>query len=128
MIYKRGKIYWYQFQIHGRRIRESAKTTNKAAALKAEADKRVCLVNGGRPSFRKSNPIFRDFVEKDFLDWSQIQNRRNTYKRYRVSSKPLTEFFSQMKLDQISTNDIEQFKLRRLKHCSPAGVNRDLAA
>jgi integrase len=127
MIYKRGKVYWYQFQIHGRRIRESAKTTNKAAALKAEAEKRVSLGNGGRPSYPETNPIFRDFVE-EFLNWSLAQNKRNTHKRYRVSSKSLTRFFDRMKLDEISTCDIEQFKLKRLKQCSPAGVNRDLAA
>src|SRR5919197_164122 len=128
MIYKRGKIYWYQFQIHGRRIRESAKTTNKAAAFKAEADKMVSLLNGVRPSPPKRHVTFKDFVEVDFLNWSQVQNRQNTHKRYRVSAKPLVRFFGQMRLEEITTSDIEQFKLKRMKQCSPAGVNRDLAA
>ena len=89
------------------------------AALRAEADKRVSLLNGGRSSPPRGNPIFREFVETEFLNWSQAQNKRNTHKRYCVSSKPLTGFLGRMRLDEITTNDIELFKLKRLRQCSP---------
>ncbi len=46
MIYKRGKTYWYQFQINGKRIRASAETTNKHVALQAEATRRLAGASG----------------------------------------------------------------------------------
>jgi integrase len=123
MIYKRGRIFWYEFTIDGRRVRASAKTTNKVAALKAEAEHRL---RGPRETQVRTYR-FESFVEK-FLDWSEAQNKPNTHKRYHVSSKPLCGFFGSMKLDQLRTANIEQFKMKRLKECSPAGVNRDLSA
>jgi hypothetical protein len=46
MIVKRGKYYHYQFQINGKRYRGSTKSTNEAAALRIEAERRTaCLRN-----------------------------------------------------------------------------------
>ena len=122
MIYKRGNVFWYEFSVNGTRIRESARTSNKVRALRAEANRRV----GYTPQAKSK--AFGDFVRTDFLVWSQAQNKPNTHKRYSVSSRVLERFFGTMKLDRISTAHIEQFKIARLKECSPSGVNRDLAA
>jgi len=64
------------------------------------------------------------------LQWSLLQHQAhlNTHKRYRVSSKALVQFYGRIELDEITTASIEQFKLKRLNQCTPAGVNRDLAA
>src|SRR5207247_3767538 len=46
MIVKRGEYYHYQFQIDGKRYRGSTKSTNKAEALRSEAERRMaCLRN-----------------------------------------------------------------------------------
>jgi hypothetical protein len=45
-VYKRGDLYWYEFEFSGERIRESAKTRNKNIALKKEAAHRVRLSKG----------------------------------------------------------------------------------
>ena len=42
-VYKRGKVYWYEFQYAGRRYRESAETTSKVKAQQAERDHRKVL-------------------------------------------------------------------------------------
>src|SRR6266508_3722330 len=76
MIYKRGKVYWFQFVYSGVRYRESTHVTHK---------------------------------------------------RYRVSSKPLLKFY-RGKVSEIDVASVERFKVARLKECSSAGVNRDLAA
>ncbi len=36
MIYKRGRIYWYEFSFQGQRIRESSHTNSKTIARDAE--------------------------------------------------------------------------------------------
>ena len=35
-VFKRGKVWWYEFIFAGKRIRESAKTTSKTVAKEAE--------------------------------------------------------------------------------------------
>ena len=62
-----------------------------------------------------------------FSSWSEAQNKPNIYKRYKVSLKPQSGFFGKLKVDHIDAGQIERFKVWRLKQCSPAGVNRDLA-
>ncbi len=126
-VFKRGEVYWYEFRFKGIRVRESTGMTNKTAAMRMEALKRAELLRGRG---LVAAPPFDQFVQGDFLPWSLVQHQAhpNTHKRYRVSSKPLVHFFGRMKLDEITAGSIEQFKLKRLNQCSPAGVNRDLAA
>jgi hypothetical protein len=91
--------------------------------MRVEARKKTEIVMGKR---RKEAPDFSKFVE-EFLTWSQAQNKASTHKRYRVSSKPLLKFF-RGKVSEIDVASVERFKVARLKECSTAGVNRDLAA
>ncbi len=126
-VYKRGGKYWYEFVHKGVRVRRPTGLTNKSAAMRMEALKRAELLSGRA---LLAAPHFDQFVLEDFLPWSLVQHQAhlNTHKRYRVSSKPLVQFYGGIKLDEITTASIEQFKLKRLNQCSPAGVNRDLAA
>ena len=122
MIYKRGNVYWFQFVYNGVRYRESTGLTHKAEAMRVEARKKTEIIMG---KTRKEAPDFSKFVE-EFLTWSQAQ-KSSTHKRYRVSSKPLLKYF-RGKVSEIDMASVERFKVSRLKECSPAGVNRDLAA
>jgi len=123
MIYKRGNVYWFKFVYNGVQYRGSTRLTHKAEAMRVEARKKTEIIMG---KTRKEAPDFSKFVE-EFLTWSQAQNKASTHKRYRVSSKPLLKFF-RGKVSEIDVASVERFKVSRLKECSPAGVNRDLAA
>jgi integrase len=126
MIYKRGKVYWYQFIVNGRRIRESTKARNRAAALQVEADRRRQELTGDFVKHRIPAQAFDSFAA-DFLIWSQTQNKPRTHKRYVVSSKPLIGFLGSKKLNAITVDDIEQFKIQRKTQVTNSGANRDLA-
>lgn len=123
MIYKRGNVYWFKFVYNGVRYRESTHLTNKTEAMRMEARRKTEIVLG---KTRKEAPPFSVFA-KEFLTWSKAQNKPSTHKRYRVSSKPLLRFFQQ-KVSELDAASVEKFKVSRLKECSAAGVNRDLAA
>ncbi len=124
MVFKRGNRWWYEFTYKGRRIRGSAQTTNKTRALRVEAERRLRCGESliARPQ------RFGHFLSQTYLVWSASQNKQQTHRRYAVSAKPLVAFFGSEKLDEITNQQIEQFKLWRLKQCTAAGVNRDLAA
>src|SRR5438067_1980814 len=126
VIYKRGKTYWYQFQINGRRIRESAKTTNQQVALRREAARRLAPLNGREGSIRNLGKFEDIFAE--FLSGVAAHVKPRTLERYRVSGRQLAAHFEARKALQICSRDIEDFKCLRLQECSNAGTNRDLAA
>ena len=130
-IYKRGAVYWYEFQFQGQRIRESTGLNNKTSAERAEAIRKAELAEGRAGIVRRAScPNFEDFVNNEFLPWSKKQHQAHprTHQRYRVASKPLIEFFGKLHLDAIAPSQVERFKLMRSEEISPAGANRDLAA
>jgi len=130
-VYKRGGVYWYEFWFRGQRFRQSTGLNNKTAALRAEAIRKAELAEGRAGiAQRKHCPAFESFVENEFLPWSEKQHEAhpNTHKRYKVSSKPLIEFFGKYRLDAISPGLVENFKMSRSGEITAAGTNRDLAA
>ena len=135
-VFKRGKVYWYEFVFSGARVRESAKTVNKHVARQAEAAHRLRLARaeaGIAP--RCQTPTLREFSE-DFLRQIRVE----------CASKPLTILFYESKLarllqseladcrlDEIDENKIETYvrarrgqASRRNKPVSVASTNREL--
>lgn len=130
-VYKRGGVYWYDFWFRGVRYRESTGLTNKQAATDVQSIRRAELAEGRAGIVHKKPcPKFEDFVNNDFLPWSEKQHAAHprTHLRYKVSCNRLTRFFGNLLLDTITTSDVESFKLERSEEVSPAGTNRDLAA
>ncbi|MFB3923937.1 MAG: tyrosine-type recombinase/integrase [Terriglobia bacterium] len=130
-VYKRGGVYWYDFWFRGARYRESTGFTNKQAATDVESIRRAELAEGRAGIVRKEpSPTFEDFVNNDFLPWSEKQHEAHprTHLRYQVSCNRLIKFFGKLLLDGIMTSHVEKFKLERSEEVSPAGTNRDIAA
>lgn len=134
-VYKRGKIWWFNFLFEGRHIQESSGFTNKTAALRAEAIRRADLLNH-RAGFKKSRPApkFEDFV-KDFLEWSKLQHRPKTRELHGTNCNTLLRFFRGKWLDEITPGMVEDFKIARSRETrrnakdgviSPATANRAL--
>ena len=129
-VYKRGRVYWYNFVFQGQRIRESTGLSNKTVALRAEAIRRAELAEGRAGIVRrKPSPIFEAFVKVEFLPWSERQHeaKPRTHQRYEVAAKQLNAFFGKMPLDLITSGHVEKFKLKRAGEVSPAASNRELA-
>ena len=130
-VYRRGKVYWYEFTFRGQRIRESTGLGNRTAAIHAEAIHKAELAEGRAGIVRRGpSRKFEDFVNNDFLPWSEKQHQSHprTHLRYKVSCNRLIESFGNLTLDRITTGHVERFKLERSEEVTPAGTNRDLAA
>ncbi len=113
MVYRRGRIWWYSFQFHGRHAQESSGFANKARALQAEAKRRSDLLDR-RAGFKKIKlpPKFEEFV-KQFLEWSKQHHRPKTYEFHELNCKTLKRFFRGKYLDQITSAMVEDFKCAR---------------
>lgn len=137
MIYRRGRVYWFEFWHDGRRIRESTGLTNRAAAAQAEAIRRSGLAEGRAGIVRKVRPPrFEEYV-KTFLGWSARHHRPKTRSLHGMNCRTLLRFFGGKYLDEVTIADVEDFKVERIREerrnfkngsmISPATVNRALA-
>jgi len=136
-VYRRGKIWWYRFEFDGRRIQESSHCANKHKAEQMEAKRKTDLAEGRAGISRKPPPPrFGEAVET-FLEWSRTQHRSKTRALHEMNCKTLSRFFGEKRVDQITPEMVEQFRLARLHEkrknasdgstVSPATVNRTLA-
>jgi integrase len=135
-IYRRGKVWWYNFEFQGRRVQESSGFTNKKRAIDAMAVRRTELLERRAGlSQKKLAPKFEEHVEK-FLAWSKQQHRPKTRELHGTNCDTLLRFFRGCWLDEINAGMVEDFKLARAKEerrnatdgsiISPATVNRAL--
>jgi integrase len=138
-LFKRGEIWWYDFQVNGVRIRESTRLTQKSPAAQAEAVRKADLARGlAKAGPTELSPRFDEFAHQEFAAWSANQHREHpsTHERYMRSVKILVHHFGQRRLDVISSADAERFKILRSREgrkyakdrrtVTPAAVNRDL--
>lgn len=139
-LYKRGGVWWYDFQVDGLRIRESTGLTSRSAAAHAEALRKTELIQTiAKPESLRGSPRFEEFALGEFAAWSENQHRDHpsTHERYVRSLRVLVRFFGPRTLASISTADVERFKILRSRErrshardgrlVTPAAVNRDLA-
>src|SRR5580704_2750238 len=114
-VFKRGKVYWYHFTFQGRRIQESSGFQNKTAAQRAEAKRKVDLLDR-RTGFTKLKvaPKFDEFAEQ-FLEWSKGQHRPKTQELHSGNCGALKRFFRGKWMDEITHGMVEDFKLARIR-------------
>ncbi len=135
-VYRRGKIWWYNFEFEGRHIQESSGFTNRTAALRAEAKRRAELLDRRAGFSRRAlPPRFEEYVP-EFLAWSKQQHRPKTYVLHKTNSDTLLRYFRGHWLDEITAGMVEDFKLARIREkrrnardgstVSAATVNRAL--
>jgi integrase len=137
-IYKRGKVYWYEFQFNGERVQESAQTGNKDVARQIEAAHRVRLARGEAGIHeRQPIPTLADFAPR-FEDAviTLCAEKPGTVSFYKEKLRRLLEdsHLSGARLDAIDEAAIDGYKQRRTRQLSrykravsPASVNRELA-
>ena len=139
-VFRRGRVWWYDFRTHGARVRESTNATTRAVAVQAEALRKTELAAVGAPRASiEPSPRFVDFVYGEFAEWCANEHRDHpsTHQRYMKSVKALANFFGLRTLNAIDAGSVERFKLHRSQQrrekrgdgrlLSPCSVNRDLA-
>jgi integrase len=119
--------YWYEFIFEGVRYRRSTKLRNKKAAGNAESIHRAKLAQARAGIVeRKPAPLLKHFA-KQFLASVELERRPNTHRCYSISVNNLLPRFGAKRLNEITADEIRQFKEARLKDGrSGATVNRDM--
>lgn len=135
-VFRRGSVWWYAFQVQGRRIRESSEARTRADARRAEAIRKAEVLKGAGSTPSAS---FTDFAYGQFASWceSEHQATPSTYARYMRCVKALCDFFGNRPLSAIDAGLVERYKQYRStsprknardgRLVSAAAVNRELA-
>jgi integrase len=123
-IYRRGRTWWITYFVGGRQRFESSRSTKKRDARQL-LEIRKGAAREGRLRLTKSKTQRLDEYAQRFLLTVQ---HPNTQKRYRSSVRSLVACFGNIKLSDITSDVIEDFKEKRLSDgVRTATVNRDLA-
>jgi len=139
-LFKRGEVYYYEFELYGQRYKKSTRCRNKEDAKNLEAAARLKIINdrAGIQSSRTAAPTLMEF-RQTFLEWvNSASDNEYTRAYHRRSFDPLLRFpkMGDTPIDKVDEPLIEAFKMWALKNVTnvkgePVAkdtINRYLAA
>lgn len=112
-VYKRGKVYWYDFWFNGERHNGSTKLRNETKAKMVEAKLRTDLAMGSFGMTQpRTSPVLKAFLEGDFLNAVRDRSKQKprTVKFYEEKVRRLVEHdtLAALRLHQIDEKVIEE--------------------
>lgn len=125
VVHKRGN-WWLDFRYEGRRYRKKV-GPNKALADLAWAKKQTEIAENKFLDIKREQKIKFEVFADEYFDLHCKVNHSSVGKSSGSQLKSLKEFFGGRYLHEITPMEIEKYKNERIKHVSPATVNRNLA-
>ena len=126
-LYKRGDIWWYEFQFAQRPIRESAKTTSKTVAKQAEQNRRRELERGfnGIEDARAERVRPVKEIAAEYLAQYCLRNKSGVYAKYAVGH--LVRLLGKMMVADVTDKTITEYQNERLKEgAAPKTINEEV--
>ena len=89
-IFKRGRVYWYEFTFRGERIQQSTRQGNQNVARQMEAAHRTALAKGEVGIVRKATaPTLERFCRDRIEPWASGRFEQNTWRWYRAGLRTI---------------------------------------
>jgi integrase len=111
-VYKRGDVWWYEFEFQGQRIRDSTKTSSKTIAREAERQRRRELELGiNRIAKRERMPLFSLAAKEWFESKTALTPLGRAY--YRQYIGKLNREFGGRLISDITADDIAALQRKR---------------
>jgi len=120
-LYKRGKIYWFDFQINGTRYRKSTGKTKRRDAEDIFHAEREKAKTGECAGTRKIKDCTVAVLADEYSKWVKFQK---SYGSKRFFIKHIVETFGHLRVRDLNARIVEQWQTMRLEHRKPATVNR----
>ena len=126
MLYRRGKIWWFRFQLCGQEIRESAKTTSKTLAREAERARRRRLEESYNGVTKRERPPLFKIAAREWLKTKATATPR-TYRNYREHVDSLITDLGERLLCDIGPREFVALQnKRRNRKLSNRTINHEL--
>lgn len=121
-LYKRGRMYYIDYRLNGKRYRESTNTTKRREAeLILDCRKRE-IKEAKRPEISEIKKAYKlAELAHEYLKWTERQRVHETKK---IWVKQLVEAFGNLDVRDLNPRVIEQWQSVRLKFNKPSTVNR----
>ncbi len=128
-VYKRGPVYWIRYHHRGREYRESARSTERADAVKLLRH-RIADLNQGRPTRPDEELVTFEEMAAAYLDDLALKGVPRAHLQWsKVRIAKVSAFFAGTRAVEITTGKMREFaKARLAAGATPAIVNRDLWA
>jgi len=127
VLYRRGRIFWFEFTIGGRRYRETTRTASRTLAASVERKRRREIeenINGIRP--RVLPPLFSDAAE-DYLTRKKPTWAPKTYVIEATNLQHLKPHFGRLLVTDISDRDIAAYQqARQDANAAPKTINNEV--
>ena len=121
-LYKRGRVWWYEFQYEGARIRESTRTRNRRAAEEIEAARRAELARSGAGIARKAPVLFQNAAAA-YMGEKSLSVKPRTLAIEAANLRHLLPVFGRKHLHTLEAEDVAAYQARRLgKGAAPKTV------
>lgn len=121
---KKGDVWYIDFYDNGRRVRKAV--GSKKDAEDAETLLKADSLRGELRLIKKSDISFKELTEK-YLEYGKTNGKRSL-RRDRSSVKALMNHFRYLKISQVTSLLIEDYKRKRLEEKrKPGTVNRELS-
>ncbi len=128
-VYKRGKVYWYDFRFNGERYYDSCKTKNRIAAVQIEAKIKTDLAMGRHGMIpMKAAPTLKAFAETFRVHVRTNAAALGTVSFYESKLRRLLEYppLADARLNEIDEGVIDLYKTHRRQTVGPKSVNLEL--
>ena len=113
MLFRRGNVFWYEFQFMGQRIRESAHTSNRETAASIERKRHTSLEESAG-GVKKRKPILFRKASKTWLG-ENAHWKESTLEIYTLKLGHLLPEFGNLLLTEITNARIAKFQRKRKK-------------
>ena len=126
-LFKRGKIWWYEFLFARRRVRESAKTTSKTVAKLAEQKRRRQLEDGFNGVDDNRDERIRSIRElgRAYLDDYRLRHKSIVFAEYAVGNV-IRQMGAVMAVD-VTEQTVTAYQTTRLKEgAAPKTINEEV--
>jgi len=124
-VFKKGKNYYIDYYVNGRRKREKI-GPNKRQAILVLQKRKVQVAERKFLDIQRHQKIKFEEMAASYIENYSKPNKRSSW-RDEISFKHLASFFGARCLHEITPLDVEKYKVQRLEKVAPATVNRELA-
>ncbi|MBK9963461.1 MAG: site-specific integrase [Holophagales bacterium] len=125
-LYKRGRVWWYEFGYEGARIRESTRTRNRRAAEDIESARRAELARSGAGVTRKV-PVLFENAAREYIGAKALSVRPRTLAIEAANLQHLLPAFGRRHIHAITAEEIASYQARRLaKEAAPKTVTLEI--
>jgi hypothetical protein len=121
-LYQRGRVWYADFYVQGKRVQESTGTANKREAEKFYA-LRMSEIHRGE--YAKPMRISISEFGRQYMEYAKA-NKRSWLRDQQIKTH-LEQHFGNSLLTDIGPLPIERYKQDRMQVVSPATVNREVA-